>query len=463
MKKYFFYTFLILLFFLVFGISLLSVDHNNKFAKYIKDQTPSEIKVFLKKTIFFIPNTKREIKQLEISLKKTVKKNELLILERDKFNNVLNSGKLKFENYNNEKYKFFSVILPFNNELDLYSNKKSGYIELYDKYIIVFFTSGKIIFLNKEDFFKGVFNFITVESNFNDSVLFDQKLKWTGIKDIAVEGNDVFVSVTEEIETNCYNTSLYQSKINKRLMDFKKIYIPDDCFNLDRKIEAFKYFNGYQTGGRIKVTKNKIYLTNGDYNTWEKVQDNESSAGKIIEFDRTSLKKKIISMGHRNPQGLYLNKDKNILISTEHGPKGGDEVNIIKLDQNLIQNFGWPISSYGNHYDSIPINSFTNEFAPLNKSHKNFNFIEPIKYFIKSIGISEIIANYNVNNSFFITSLKNNTIYEMQLDNNLNFLAIKNKTKLNERIRDIIYDYEKNCYLIYAESTPKLISMCPID
>ena len=51
----------------------------------------------------------------------------------------------------------------------------------------------------------------------------------------------------------------------------------------------------------------------------------------------------------------------------------------------------------------------------------------------------------------------------MQLDNNLNFLAIKNKTKLNERIRDIIYDYEKNCYLIYAESTPKLISMCPID
>ena len=55
-------------------------------------------------------------------------------------------------------------------------------------------------------------------------------------------------------------------------------------------------------------------------------------------------------MGHRNPQGLFYNEDENFLLEAEHGPQGGDEINVIKLDYNSIQNFGWAISSYGEHY-----------------------------------------------------------------------------------------------------------------
>ena len=48
----------------------------------------------------------------------------------------------------------------------------------------------------------------------------------------------------------------------------------------------------------------------------------------------------------------------NSILSTEHGPKGGDEVNLI-LSENFdkIENYGWPISSYGDHYDSVSENS----------------------------------------------------------------------------------------------------------
>ena len=42
----------------------------------------------------------------------------------------------------------------------------------------------------------------------------------------------------------------------------------------------------------------------------------------------------IFSMGHRNPQGLYFDEENNFIIETEHGPKGGDEINLIKIDQN---------------------------------------------------------------------------------------------------------------------------------
>ena len=57
-------------------------------------------------------------------------------------------------------------------------------------------------------------------------------------------------------------------------------------------------------------------------------------------------------MGHRNPQGLFFLKEKNLIINSEHGPKGGDEVNVnfLKKDIKELPNYGWPIASYGVPY-----------------------------------------------------------------------------------------------------------------
>ena len=52
-------------------------------------------------------------------------------------------------------------------------------------------------------------------------------------------------------------------------------------------------------------------------------------------------------MGHRNPQGLYIDKDKNI-FSTEHGPRHGDEINLIFENKN----YGWPKASFGTDYET---------------------------------------------------------------------------------------------------------------
>ena len=50
--------------------------------------------------------------------------------------------------------------------------------------------------------------------------------------------------------------------------------------------------------------------------------------GKLIKINLNNKKHEIISMGHRNPQGLYLDKENNFLLETEHGPFGGDEINL---------------------------------------------------------------------------------------------------------------------------------------
>lgn len=61
----------------------------------------------------------------------------------------------------------------------------------------------------------------------------------------------------------------------------------------------------------------------------------------------------IYSYGHRNPQGLALNPTTGELWATEHGPRGGDEVNIVRAGLN----YGWPLVSYGVNYDGVAISS----------------------------------------------------------------------------------------------------------
>ena len=88
-------------------------------------------------------------------------------------------------------------------------------------------------------------------------------------------------------------------------------------------------------------------------------------------------------MGHRNPQGLFYDTKNNYVLSTEHGPEGGDEINFIDVNNKNIPNYGWPISSYGTRYYSENMKA-----KPFETSHKLFNFSEPLYSFIPSIGIS---------------------------------------------------------------------------
>ena len=145
------------------------------------------------------------------------------------------------------------------------------------------------------------------------------------------------------------------------------------------------------------ANNNIMYFSTGEYLDRSKAQSMSSVFGKILKLNlnQTDIKNyEIVSLGHRNPQGLYYDEVNNFIISTEHGPQGGDEVNInFNLDKKDKPNFGWPISSYGEHYNfkERDDNSLAYKLAPLYKSHEKYGFIEPIKYFTPSIGISQII------------------------------------------------------------------------
>ena len=131
--------------------------------------------------------------------------------------------------------------------------------------------------------------------------------------------------------------------------------------------EAFPYTKTrYHYGSRLVFDKNGYLFFSVGERGMEKdfPQTTDNDNGKVhrINDDGTipkdnpfvkdaKARKSIFSFGHRNPQGLTINKATNQIWEHEHGPRGGDEVNTPRKGAN----YGWPVISYGINYDGKPI------------------------------------------------------------------------------------------------------------
>ncbi|HEX7080420.1 MAG TPA: PQQ-dependent sugar dehydrogenase [Gammaproteobacteria bacterium] len=114
-------------------------------------------------------------------------------------------------------------------------------------------------------------------------------------------------------------------------------------------------------GARIAFDdENRLYITSGDRNWGEKAQDPQSHLGKIIRVNddgsvpddnpfvgMEGYLPELYTIGHRNPTGLRFDPETGELWSTEFGPRGGDELNLIEAGKN----YGWILITNGEHYD----------------------------------------------------------------------------------------------------------------
>lgn len=126
---------------------------------------------------------------------------------------------------------------------------------------------------------------------------------------------------------------------------------------------------GFHYGSRITFDKaGRLYFSIGDRGIMKDAQDVTKPNGKVHRINRDGsipednpfvdtedAYPSIYSYGNRNPQGLIIHPQSDILWSTEHGPKGGDELNIIRSGVN----YGWPEISYGINYDDTILTEFT--------------------------------------------------------------------------------------------------------
>tara|TARA_Y100000816_G_C26104172_1_gene586134 strand:- start:1929 stop:3284 length:1356 start_codon:yes stop_codon:yes gene_type:complete len=445
MKKKYIFLFLSSIILLTIFIGLWNLvsdgyDKQNKIILGLKKIIPRSLAVKVRDTFFIIPELKTQ--------------NKLLELQVNKYEQGLDGSLFKEEQVfseNNKKFIVKEFFLPFK-QLDIKAgwNKLSNtfrahYLEVINDKVLVLSGEGEFIYFDKKNIFKKKLIQKKLNSNLKKLAM-ENNFKFYGVRDLLYDGGKIYISMILE-NSNGFTMNIYEADYNLQYLNFSTFF---------EKNEFTKKYT-IQSGGRLeKYTEKKILFSLGAAESLkdERVQDETFLEGKIIAIDKLSKKYQLVSKGHRNPQGLLFYEPLNLIINTEHGPKGGDEVNLnfMNDDKADLSNFGWPIASYGIEYDGSD---------PYKKSHVDNGFIEPFKNYTPSIGISEISFlpknDFLNDNYLFVSSLRAASIYLLQI--NESFSKILNEDRIffsDQRIRDIEYDENLNVIFLIFEVTPSI-------
>ena len=307
----------------------------------------------------------------------------------------------------------------------------------------------------------------------NESLL-GGKRAWAyfGVKDILIEEFKSFenkVLLVSSLDYNedqdCYKMSLYMSEIMDedkfQISRWEKIFSTQKCLsiNLTKKPK----FAAASAGGRIaKLNDNNILLSIGDFyadgvNGPMLSQDLNNEYGKILKINIDNKKNEIFSFGHRNPQGLYIDKNQNI-FSTEHGPRGGDELNLVEQDNN----YGWPYATFGTSYKSK--NAYQDEAVtsknknkrewPMDKTNNTHdNYTKPIFSWGNTFGASSLIVYENKyfdkwDKNIIVSSLAATQLTRFIYNYKNRSIHYSENIQIGKRIRDIIQLKNGNIVLL---------------
>lgn len=283
--------------------------------------------------------------------------------------------------------------------------------------------------------------------------------RFFGVKDILVdnfrdfENKLLFASSLKYNEfEDCYTVGVYFTEINNsdafELAEWKNIFLTKKCLTIN--LTSNPRFAAASAGGRIiKLDENHILLSIGDFyadgvNGPALSQDFSNMYGKMIKINFKNLNYEIYSFGHRNPQGLYIDKDNNI-FSTEHGPTYGDELNYISQNNN----YGWPLATYGTNY--VSADAYAKKKVDENKkewplditANTHNSFAKPLFSWGNTIGISNLIVYENDyfskwNKNLIISTLASKQLIRMNFDYEKQSIIYKENIKIGQRIRDVI-------------------------
>lgn len=242
---------------------------------------------------------------------------------------------------------------------------------------------------------------------------------------------------------------------NRQLSDFKVVLE-----------QTPKLSSGANIGTRLAFDRQGfLYIAFGDNFASSSAQQLDKLSGKIVRLtkdgeippdnpfvDRKGARAEIWSYGMRNPQGLALNPWTQQMWESEHGPRGGDEVNIPEKGKN----YGWPLATYGIDYSG--------EKVPEAKGSEVEGTEQPLHYWKVSPAISGM-AFYNSarfpqwKNSLFIGALKEKSLIRLQVNGEKVVEEQRLLEDRGERIRDVRQGPDGYLYVLTDESNGKLLKV----
>ena len=226
--------------------------------------------------------------------------------------------------------------------------------------------------------------------------------------------------------------------------------------------------SGNHFGGRIvQADDGNLFLTNGEHFTdRDMAQTLDNDLGKIVRIapdgsapndnpfvGKSGARPEIWSYGHRNPQGLAINPADGKLWEQEHGPMGGDEINIIAPGHN----YGWPRISYGVNYDGTPVGTGKSQMAGMD---------DPLWHWTPSIAPSgmtfysgDLFKGWK--GSLINGALKFQMIVRLELKDGKVVKEERLLQGLHERIRDVRQGPDGALYLLTDNNAGRVLRVAP--
>ncbi|MDP3691909.1 PQQ-dependent sugar dehydrogenase [Bradyrhizobium sp.] len=225
--------------------------------------------------------------------------------------------------------------------------------------------------------------------------------------------------------------------------------------------------SGNHYGCRIaQAGDSNLFVTLGDhYSARDEAQNLGNHIGKLIRITpdgtapadnpfvgRDGAKPEIWSYGQRNQQGLAINPATGDLWESEHGPRGGDEINLIGKGKN----YGWPAIGYGIDYSG----------AKIHEGAAKDGMEPPLKYWVPSIAPSGL-AFYSAKlfpkwtGSLFTGALSGRMVVRLQLDGTTVTSEERLLPNLNERIRDVRQGPDGALWLLTDSSAGRILRVSP--
>jgi glucose/arabinose dehydrogenase len=253
-------------------------------------------------------------------------------------------------------------------------------------------------------------------------------------------------------------TAVGRGRLSEDLTSLKDFQV---IFRQEPKLSVGNHF-----GSRLVFDREGyLFITLGENNDRPTAQDLDKLQGKVVRIypdgkvpddnpfvGQAGVRPEIWSYGHRNPQGAALNPWTGILWENEHGPQGGDEVNIIERGKN----YGWPLATHGIDYSGQPI--------PEAKGTTAEGTVAPHHVWEKSPGLSGL-AFYDGDrfkawqHNAFIGALVTQELIRLQFDGDRVVHEERLLGELNQRIRDVRQGPDGYLYVLTDEANGGLYKL----
>ena len=283
-----------------------------------------------------------------------------------------------------------------------------------------------------------------------------------GLLDVAtlkdyIPGDWIYFTYSKELKGKGV-TALARSRLQgMRLVEFEDLLITRSASNTARHFGSRITFDGM----------GHLFFSVGDRGERSNAQNLSNHAGSILRltlngkvpednpfFQKDGVLQEIWSYGHRNPQGIFFDIIQQRLWSIEHGPRGGDEINLILPGRN----YGWPIISYGKEY-----------WGPVQvgEGTEKEGMEQPVKFYVPSIAPGSLIlysgkAFSAWKGNLFAGALKLTHLNRVEIDKDGRAVGEERLLeKFGERIRAILESPEGWLYL--STDSGKILRIRPVE